>query len=207
MSTTKKERFVRLALVFSFLFLLGMVHIKKEAQTQAVELCVEKSQPYVFIASHIPKSDIREVELQANKPSGKTNKKIVQKENEQKVPRREGKRPYKKNATPRQQEIIDYAWDLTGCSDFIYTIESENANWNPGEVSKRNRNGSYDYGICQLCTKWHYNFIYTEEFQDWKAQVRYCWGVYQDARRRGILKTTFYGREKLNRSKKNFYWK
>jgi len=117
------------------------------------------------------------------------------------------KRPYKINATSQQQEIIDYAWDFTGSVEFIYTLEAENCSWDIDAVSKRNKDGSYDFGICQLNSKYHQHFIRSTKFHDYREQIRYCWEVFKEPERKGRLKTTFYGYQKIHRAKNSFIWK
>ncbi len=53
-------------------------------------------------------------------------------------------------------------------------------------------NGHYDHWLCQLNYQWHKKFIDSPEFNDYKEQVKYCWGVYQDGVKRGKIRTTFY---------------
>jgi len=52
--------------------------------------------------------------------------------------------------------------------------------------------GKRAYGICQLYDTYHGDFIRSEEFQDPYKQMDYCIGVWNDAKKRGILGETFH---------------
>lgn len=100
------------------------------------------------------------------------------------------------------QDIVNYAYKKGG-KDFLLTLEGENGLWKwdrrSGVVGS---NGYYDYGICQLNGQWHAKFIFangynlkagfSENFKDPYKQIDYCIGVWNDAIRKGKIKTTFY---------------
>jgi len=96
-------------------------------------------------------------------------------------------RPYLPNHSYEQNQIMQYAYKVSKDKDFLYTLKAE-----CGSISTDCVGVTRDRGICQLHPKYHAPFINSPGFKDWKNQVDYCWGVYQDAEKRGILKTTFY---------------
>ena len=112
----------------------------------------------------------------------------------------------KKGASPEQQEKIDYAFLISNNDkDFVYTLEAENGLWSTERSSIIvGANGYRDVGLCQLSRQWHSDFINSPEFKDYKKQLEYCWGVYQDGVKRGRIKTTFYGYNKRHIAAKNF---
>jgi hypothetical protein len=62
---------------------------------------------------------------------------------------------------------------------FLATIEIESG-WNENAVSPINSNGTRDYGVMQLNSKYHWKFINSEEFKDVREQLKYGYAVYQD---------------------------
>ena len=75
----------------------------------------------------------------------------------------------------------------------IMTFLSENDNMGINRPSNfTGFDGNRAYGICQLYYRYHKNFIDSPEFQDPYKQMDYCIGVWKDAKKRGILATTFY---------------
>lgn len=102
----------------------------------------------------------------------------------------------KKTAGPDQNEIIKYASIISSNNlDFIGTLEAENGLWRIDRVSKKNRNGTQDFGLCQLNSRYHSNFIKSPDFKDYKKQINYCWKVYQ------ARPTAFYGYFKRHKAK------
>lgn len=92
---------------------------------------------------------------------------------------------------------MSYAYDLSNDKDFVKTLVAENGTVDPQRKSMIvGSNGYSDFGICQLNRQWHNKFIDSQEFKDPFKQVEYCWGVYQDGVKRGIITTTFYGYNK-----------
>jgi len=111
----------------------------------------------------------------------------------------------KLGASPEQQKIINYAYEQTKNLDFIYTLEAENGLWEPTRNSMRlGANGYRDMGLCQLNRQYHSPFIDSKEFRDYKAQIHYCYEVYQKAEAKGRLNTTFYGYNRRHVAAKNF---
>lgn len=102
------------------------------------------------------------------------------------------KKTYFSDDDPRQ-ELIKFANSLGG-KDFVLTLDAENGEWTTDRRSMQiGVNGHWDWGICQLNYQWHAPFIDHEEFNDPYKQIEYCWGVYQDGMKRGIIHRTFYG--------------
>ena len=111
----------------------------------------------------------------------------------------------KVGASPEQQEIINYAYEISKEINFIYTLEAENGTYGIHRVSKNiGANGYRDVGLCQLNRQYHSPFIDSDEFNDYRAQIRYCWAVWQDAVKKGRLNTTFYGYNNIHKTKLNF---
>lgn len=77
--------------------------------------------------------------------------------------------------------------------DFILTLNAENGLWTPDRISKPNRNGTRDYGFCQLNSTYHWNFIQSDGFKDPHTQLQYCWDLYKGYEKRGIVGKRFYG--------------
>jgi hypothetical protein len=106
----------------------------------------------------------------------------------------------KHNVGQDQNQIIKYASIATANNlDFISTLEAENGLFSIDRVSKPNRNGTKDYGLCQLNSRYHSNFIKSADFKDYKKQIDYCWKVYQKR------PTAFYGYYKREKVKSRFY--
>lgn len=114
-------------------------------------------------------------------------------------------RPYVYGADDRKQEVIDYAWDVSGDPSFIYTLEAESSAWSPYKRS----NGwvwyggrkTYDWGICQISERWHPEIVRDPRFfKDWKWQVDECWRLYASG-------TRFYGSDRENHVKNRFSWR
>jgi len=61
----------------------------------------------------------------------------------------------------------------------------------------------YDYGLCGISDYYKRQSYNDPNFPDWKWQVRRCHAIYQDAIKRGVIKTTFYGyNHRISRGKK-----
>lgn len=87
-------------------------------------------------------------------------------------------------------------WYDYNCVDLVKTWNSENGGWNKDRVSEPNKNGSRDYGFCQLNSEYHSAFIfdyangkrgYSNEFSNPIKQFDYCLWVWLDASKRGIM--------------------
>ena len=96
--------------------------------------------------------------------------------------------------------ILSYAYNISGEKDFVKTLVAENGTVDPQPKSDIiGANGFSDYGLCQLNRQWHYKFINSEDFKDPFKQIDYCYGVYQDGMKRGIIRTTFYGYNNIHK--------
>lgn len=98
---------------------------------------------------------------------------------------------FKHGASDEQNAWIMYAFVRCGL-DCVKTWEAESG-WRKDIVSKANRNGSRDYGLCQVNSQYHSKFIKSPDFQDPYKQLDYCIGIWNDAMKKGRIKTTFYG--------------
>ena len=63
--------------------------------------------------------------------------------------------------------------------DFISVIDLE-GDWSTENISMPNKNGTRDYGLCQLNSRYHWGFISSPEFHDIKNQIKYCWDVFNE---------------------------
>lgn len=113
-----------------------------------------------------------------------------------------------------RQDLINYAYKI-GWKDFLYTLDNENWLW---DYKRRSNmvwsNGYSDYWLCQLNGQWHWKFMFangynlkkwfSNDFLDPYKQLDYCWGVFQDGVKRGIIKTTFYAYNVRHRSEGKF---
>lgn len=82
--------------------------------------------------------------------------------------------------------------------DFLSTVNQENGLWTLDRVSPKNKNGTRDYGLCQLNSTYHWNFIQSDEFKDGRKQLEYCYEVYKKR------PTAFYGYYKRKQSYNKF---
>lgn len=98
--------------------------------------------------------------------------------------------PIKIDAPEEEQIKIRWIWDKTHDLDMILTFERESGFKNV--ISKYNSNGTRDYGETQLNSQYHSNFIFSEKFKDWRQRLDYGIIIYNNAKKRGILNTTFY---------------
>lgn len=101
----------------------------------------------------------------------------------------EGKRWYeKKDVGEDQNQYVRMAAQISDNNlAFLATLNQENGLWKIDRVSPKNKNGTRDYGFCQLNSTYHWNFINSDGFKDPKTQLEYCWNVYQKR------PTAFYG--------------
>ncbi len=77
--------------------------------------------------------------------------------------------------------------------DMVMTWIHESG-FNPEAVSGKNSNGTRDYGLCQLNSRYHWEFINSEEFKDPIKQIDYCLSVYRDAvKKKRPLSKVWYG--------------
>lgn len=93
--------------------------------------------------------------------------------------------PLKKGSTPEEQERICYAWNISQDINWILTLERESG-FSPDAISPINYDGSRDYTICQLNSRYHWSFIASNP--SWEQQLHYCAGVYASSGG-----TDFYG--------------
>jgi len=102
------------------------------------------------------------------------------------------------------QELVRYAYSKRGL-DFVLTLDAENGLW---QIDRKSNivgaNGYSDFGLCQLNMKYHEPFIRSAEFKNGNAQIDYCAGVWDNAMKRGIIRTTFYGYNTRHNNLKNF---
>lgn len=109
--------------------------------------------------------------------------------------------PIKKNATVKQQTIIDYAWSISKSKDFIYTLEVENAgSWDVNKLSYIvGSNGYRDKGLCQINIGYHPEIVSNKKFTDYKWQLDQCWKLFKGG-------TRFYGFDHRARAINKYTW-
>ena len=106
----------------------------------------------------------------------------------------------KKNVGEDQNKVVRLASKISNNDiDFITTIEAENGLWTLNRVSRRNSDGSYDKGLCQLNSRYHATFIKSKDFDSAEAQIKYCWNVYKNR------PSSFYGWYKRKNHYNKFY--
>lgn len=157
------------------------VDFRKQMLDDANNIQEEKTDPIVSNMEIVEKKKINNFipEVKANE-----NPKVIKKEWQIDDPR---------------QDLINYAYNK-GWKDFVLTLEGENGLWTPDRRSMILwKNGHYDYWLCQLNTQWHAPFVNSPEFKDAYKQIDYCFGVWQDAFKKGRIKTTFYAYNVRNR--------
>ena len=84
--------------------------------------------------------------------------------------------PLKKNTTPEIQEKINMVWHYSQDPAVVLTFERESGFANA--ISPYNLDGSRDYSECQLNSRYHWAFISSPAFQDWRERIAYCMEVY-----------------------------
>lgn len=96
----------------------------------------------------------------------------------------------------KQQEAIDYAWQISKDPNFLYLLKAEN-----GKVSIDRKsdvvgsNGYRDYGYCQINKGFHSKIVKDSRFfTDMKWQLDNCYRLYKGG-------TTFYGLIKFKSNK------
>lgn len=72
------------------------------------------------------------------------------------------------------------------CQTFILVLNSENG-WRNKDAKNNNNNWTRDWGIPQLNSQYHSDFINSEWFENPLAQIEYGLGVWKDASRKGVM--------------------
>jgi hypothetical protein len=117
-------------------------------------------------------------------------------------------------ASEKQQMYIDYAWEISGDSTFIYLLKAENGEISHdrkhpgGYIPKGQKKRYYDWGFCGMSGFNKSKIVNDKRFlSDWKWQMEQCHKEYKAG-------TTFYGIKKFDRNPKfratiinSFNWK
>lgn len=90
--------------------------------------------------------------------------------------------------------------------DFILTLNRENGAWDETKISTPNKNGTRDYGICQVNSAYHLPFINSPDFKDWQKQIDYCWNLYAGFKAKGIIGKRFYGFNTRLKDRDKFFY-
>jgi hypothetical protein len=113
----------------------------------------------------------------------------------------------KKGSFPAEkQAIIAHASRISNNNlDFIATLDKENAGtWDVNIKSKKNKNGTYDKGICQFNSAYYSHYYKLPEWSNPEWQVNKCYEEYTSAIKRGTINTKFYAYPRRAASKLNF---
>ena len=114
----------------------------------------------------------------------------------------------KPSGTPKQNERIAYAWEISKDKHFIYKLESENNQWDelkqsdvllrwgelegedpervytcntPGDTLTDSCEREQSFGFCQIHEPSHPGLVNTPRFfTDWKWQMRKCLYLYKN---------------------------
>lgn len=108
--------------------------------------------------------------------------------------------PIKIGASHEQNQWIKYAFDRCGI-ECIKTWIAESGFVLDRKSNSVNYDGTRDYGICQMNSRYHKQFIFknkkhgsfSQEFLDPYKQLDRCIGIWNDAMKKNRIKTTFYG--------------
>ena len=106
-----------------------------------------------------------------------------------------------------KQKLVDYLWEKTKNIDMILTFERESGldiTRVNGNKDKQGKVWSWDYGICQLNSVYHWDFITSKDFKNPYKQLDYCIAVYNKAIKSGRIKTTFYAYNKKETVRERF---
>lgn len=103
----------------------------------------------------------------------------------------------KKGASEEQQQWIAYAFARCGL-ECVLTFEAESG-WVLTAKNTKNKNGTFDQGLCQMNSQYHIAFIRSSAMQDPYKQLDRCIGIWKDAVKKGRLKTTFYAYNVINK--------
>lgn len=82
--------------------------------------------------------------------------------------------------------------------DCVLTFEAESG-WRMEAKNTSNKDGTYDFSLCQLNSRYHKQFILSSVSKNPYTMLDYCIGVWHDAKKKGRLKTTFYAYNVINR--------
>jgi len=95
------------------------------------------------------------------------------------------------NHSIEQNEIMNYAFEISNDKEFLYLLKAEN-----GEISLNRKSSTGDYGLCQINKKYHPEIVNDPRFfTDYKFQVDKCFELYKNG-------TKFYAMDKLKKDKK-----
>ncbi len=85
-----------------------------------------------------------------------------------------------------RNDYITYAYNRFYSDDRLDMIGTwqHESDWQAQVISHANSNGTRDYGLCQLNSRYHLSFINSEEYKDPYKQLDYCISIYYDARKR-----------------------
>jgi hypothetical protein len=85
------------------------------------------------------------------------------------------------------------------CENLVLTWNAENWWWRRDARNTANKNGTVDWWLCQLNSKYHAKFIKSEWFNNPLAQLDYCLQVREDAQRKWSMpRYAFNVRHKRN---------
>lgn len=114
----------------------------------------------------------------------------------------------KKNIDEEKQKIIRHASRISNNDmDFILTLDKENAgSWNINKKSPKNKNGTYDKGICQFNSDYYGHYYKDPQWKNAEWQVNKCYEHYTQWRKLGIIGKRFFAWNTRLDGKDNFHY-
>lgn len=112
----------------------------------------------------------------------------------------------KGNFPEEKQKIIAHASRISNNDlDFIATLDKENAGtWDVNITSKKNKNGTYDKGLCQFNSQYYGHLYKDKDWENPEWQINKCWELYSGWKKKGVLAKRLFAYPKRHASKLNF---
>ena len=83
-------------------------------------------------------------------------------------------------------QVKEKNWWKYDCQTFVLVLNSENWGWDK-EAKNNNSNWTRDWGLPQLNSQYHSDFINSERFLNPLSQLEYGLWVWKDASRKGVM--------------------
>lgn len=114
----------------------------------------------------------------------------------------------KNGASKEQNEWIKYTFARCGI-ECVLTFEAESGWILDRKGNTMNKDGTRDFGACQMNSRYHAHWIFkngknekegfSDHFKNPYQQLDRCIGIWNDAKKRRRLKTTFYAYNVINK--------
>ncbi len=94
---------------------------------------------------------------------------------------------------------VQEAYNISNCDkNFVALLEAENGKWDHKRASSLNKDGTRDYGFCQINNYWHKKIVRDKRFfTNPRWQLKKCLELYKGG-------TIFYGKYKIHKTIKHF---